>query len=203
MLDDTSLTSHYNSNEDSNNHKMAPSLLQYYRKLDPLYSPTRFKQTYEEFQKGFELRQVSEQRLKDYRIIMRRVPINSKVPLSQTVSLCDWVNMSEVFGDEIRKDNPFTKCMDARLFIEHHSKTYDKANYIVLLGVFELKITVRNVDRVAPEVKDEEYVSKGGFGFIAKEVVDGKVRVRKRIFFSRVGDEDYCSKREKLEDIVR
>lgn len=80
--------------------------------------------------------------------------------------------MSEVFGEETRRMNPFTRSMDARIFIEQHSKTYDKAIYIVLLGVFKLKIVVRNIHKAAPEVK--EYISRGTFGFIAKEVSEGK-----------------------------
>jgi hypothetical protein len=43
--------------------------------------------------------------------------------LSQTVSFGDWVNQTEIFGEEIRKENPFaTDVMDARLIIEQPEK---------------------------------------------------------------------------------
>ena len=72
--------------------KIIETLKQYYGKFDVNYTPTEFKQSYEEFQKNCSFRDVDRSRLRDYRIIMRKTPINSKIPLSQNVSFCDWIN---------------------------------------------------------------------------------------------------------------
>lgn len=60
-----------------------------------------------------------------------------------------------------------------------------------------MRVTVRNVDVAAPRVSRQEYIGQGGFGYIVKEKTNGKVSVKKRIFFSRFG-EKYCSKRERI-----
>lgn len=86
--------------------------------------------------------------------------------------------------------------MDARLYSEDHSKTYDRASFIVLVGKFRIRINVQNVYRKAPEVEKCEYIGSGSFGYIAKE---GKERAQKRVLYS-MSD---CSKREKLEDVLR
>ena len=146
---------------------------------------------------------MSEDQLKTYHIIRRKALIDSRTQLSQNVSFGDWINQTEIFGEDIRKENPFNRCMDARLIIDQHSMSYDRASYIVLLGRFKQQVSVRNIDCLAPKVKDEEYISKGGFGFIVKEATEGKVKIKKRVFFSEVGENYYCSKREHLENTVR